>query len=75
MLITIAHIHTDQLLKMGFSNLGDFKTCKSIKKFISKILKQNNAFSTTHGLEKVKTKLEKVKFFASGIHALKCKIV
>ena len=40
------HIHTDQTLKMWFSDSGDLKTCKSIKISISKIWPKNNTFST-----------------------------
>ena len=39
-------IHTDQTLKMLFSDTGDLKTCKSVKISISKIRPKNNTFST-----------------------------
>ena len=39
---TQTHIHTDQTLKMRFSDSGDFKTCKSTKspfrKFVPKTI-------------------------------------
>ena len=40
------HTHTDQRLKMWFSDSEGLVTCKSIKIFLSKIRAKNNAFST-----------------------------
>ena len=41
--------HTDQVLKMWFSELENINACKSIKISISKILLKNYPFSTIYG--------------------------
>ena len=50
----ITDTHTDQPLKMWFSDLKYLKMCKSIEISILKMLPKNVTFSIMYWLEKVK---------------------